>query len=182
MPEVKKSLKEQLEELCRSLQRMTEHMAENRYVLTKYTNRHSYLLIAYVIDVLIMYIYKGGLLLTGVLFAISFLMMVLSYAYMSHTQMTRYKDYRMIRKEAERVVAEIIGIVDWGDFRKQQYYKGTNEKVSKVLKDYSEETQMKMSPGRRKRDICAYVIVYQLVARYICFFVSILCLIKNLWT
>ena len=96
--------------------------------------------------------------------------------------MMRYKDYRMIRKEAEGVVAEIIRIVDWGDFRKQQYYNGTNEKVSKVLKDYTEETQTKMSPGRRKRDICAYVIAYQLVIRYICFFVSVLCLINNFWT
>lgn len=182
MPEAKNNPKNQLEELCRGLQRMTEHMAEDRYVLTKYAIRHSYLIIAYIIDVLIMYSCKGRLLLTSALFAISFLLVVISYAFMSHTQMTRYKDYRKIKKEAEDIVAEIIGIVDWGEFRKQQYYKGTNEKVSKVLKDYTEETQMKMSPKRNKRDYSAYIIVYQIVIRLVCFWISILCLVNSLWT
>ena len=172
MTEEKKSPKEEIEMLCKSLLRLTNEMSLAREVLTTNMNRHSLYLTGYMLGVVIMFVFKMYFWLTVFFLLLSILILGLSSMYTEKLN-SHIKQYRMTHRNAMGVVSKIIEIVDWGELRKQQYYKGTSENVSEAIRLYYDETQKVMSPGRNGREYCIIIIILQIIIRYACFLFSI---------
>lgn len=179
MTEEKKTPKEEIEMLCKSLLRLANEMSLARRVLTKYMNRHSLYLTGYLLGVGIMLVFRTSFWLTLLFLLLSVLIFGLSSMYTERLH-SYIKQYRTTHKNAVEVVSKIIEIVDWGELRKQQYYKGTSENVSQAIRVYYDETQMAMSPGRNGREYCIIILISQIIIRYACFLLSIYAFISGL--
>lgn len=180
MAEEKKSPKVEIEMLCKSLLRLTNEMIQTREILTTYMNRHSIYLIVYLLGVITMFVFKKYIWFAVIFLLFSLSFFVISFMYTERLQKLYINQYRIKHRDAVGIVSRIIKIVDWGELRKQQYYKGTSEKVSDAIRLYYDETQMAMSPGRYGREYCTIFLLCQIITRYACLIFSILIFILSL--
>ena len=180
MDKEKLSPKEEVERLCRKLLRQTENMRDNRKMLSRYSIRHSVYLLFYMMLPVAMHLFRESFVLTVALFIGSFVMSLLLLVYMNNLQETYANAYKREHKDATEIMAQLINIVDWEEFRKQQFYKGTDENVSATIKVYYDETQKWMSPVRSGRNYVNIILVLQIIVKYICFLFTILILFYSL--
>lgn len=180
MDKEKLSPKEEVEKLCRKLLRLTENMCVSRRELVRYSIRHSIYLFFYMMLSLTMYFYRESFELAVALTVVSFIMSLLLLMYKNKLQETYVNKYRRVHKDATEVIAQLINIVDWEEFRKQQFYKGTDENVSATIKIYYSESQKMMSPVRNGRNYVNIILISQILFRYICFLVTIWMLCDSL--
>ena len=174
------SPKEEVERLCRKLLRQTENMRETRKTLLWYSIRHSVYLLFYILLPLTMFLCRESIELTVALSISSFLLAFLLLVYMYNLQQTYVDAFRSIHKDATETMAQLINIVDWEEFRKQQFYKGTDENVSEAIRVYYIETQKQMSPVRTGRNYVSCIMVSQIIIRYVCLFFTIWILVESL--
>lgn len=180
MDKEKLSPKEEVEKLCRKLLRLTENMCKSRKELARYSIRHSIYLCLYMMLSLTMFFCKDSIELAVAMSIVSFIMSLLLLVYKNKFQEMYVNSYRKVHKDATEVIAQLINIVDWEEFRKQQFYKGTDENVSSTIKIYYNETQKMMSPVRNGRNYVNIILVSQILFRYICFLVTIWILFDSL--
>lgn len=169
----KLSPKEEVERLCRKLSRLTENMCEKRKMLMRYSIRHGVYLLFYIMLPIAMYFYKESIELIVSLSIVSFVIFLLLLVYLNKLQQSYANAYRSVHKESTEIIAQLINIVDWEEFRKQQFYKGTDTNVSMTISAYYDETQKFMSPVRNGRDYVNTILVSQIILRYICFLFTI---------
>ena len=141
---------EDIYKLCEQLDLITEKLYSVRrrikfYVLTVGAYICATAIVSY-------YVYKlvSDYIISDIVFSCVIVLIVCSLLLYLWCFSTAIKKYVSVEHEGAQILSEIIELVDWQEFRKQQLYKGPDKEILISIQRYYYENQSMLSPTKKR--------------------------------